>query len=93
MLTGAGNLPFRAIIHVAAINMAWRASENSIKESVRSAMKIVGAKGFTSVAFPVLGTGSGGFPHDRALAVMQSELASMAIDISVRIVIYDPKSS
>lgn len=93
VLTGAGNLPFRAIIHVAAINMAWRASENSIRESVRSAMKIVDAKGFTSVAFPVLGTGSGGFPHDRALAVMQSELASMAVDVSVRIVIYDPKSN
>jgi O-acetyl-ADP-ribose deacetylase (regulator of RNase III) len=92
VLTGAGKLPFRAIIHVAAINMAWRASEHSIRESVRSAMKTVDAKGFTSVAFPVLGTGSGGFPHDRALAVMQSELASMTVDSNVRIVVYDQRS-
>lgn len=92
VLTGAGKLPFSAIIHVAAINMAWRASENSIRESVRSAMRIVEERGFKSVAFPVLGSGSGGFPQDRALEVMRSELESLSVDASVRIVVYDPQS-
>lgn len=93
VLTGAGDLPFRAIIHVAAINMAWRASEHSIRESVRSAMRIVEERGFKSVAFPVLGSGSGGFPQVRALEVMRSELESLSVDANVRIVVYDPKSS
>jgi O-acetyl-ADP-ribose deacetylase (regulator of RNase III) len=31
VLTGAGKLPFRGIIHVAAINGWWRASEYSIR--------------------------------------------------------------
>src|SRR5438477_11630198 len=29
VLTGAGPLPFRAIIHVAGINLVWRAAERS----------------------------------------------------------------
>ena len=40
VLTGAGRLLFRAIIHVAAINMLWRATRRSIAQSVLSAMKI-----------------------------------------------------
>ncbi len=35
VLTGAGNLPFKGIIHVAGINMLWRASERSIRDSVQ----------------------------------------------------------
>jgi len=38
--TSAGKLPFKSIIHVAGINMIWRSSERSIRESVRSAMSI-----------------------------------------------------
>src|SRR3954465_9073940 len=35
VLTSAGRLPFKAIIHVAGINLLWRASERSIRDSVR----------------------------------------------------------
>src|SRR5439155_6223234 len=42
VVTGPGNLPYKAIIHVAGINLLWRASEHSIRDSVRNAMKIVG---------------------------------------------------
>lgn len=88
VLTGAGTLPNRGIIHVAAINMLWRASEFSIRNCTRSAMRIVVEQGFASVAFPVLGSGSGGFAHDRALALMQSELDVLAADREVRIVVF-----
>ena len=40
ILTSAGKLPFRAIIHVAGINMLWRASQRSIRESVKNAMAL-----------------------------------------------------
>lgn len=53
VLTGAGRLPFRGIIHVAGIDMLWRASEGSIRRSVRSAMEIVRREDFASVAFPI----------------------------------------
>src|ERR1700734_1896918 len=38
VLTSAGRLPFRGIIHVAGINMLWRASERSIRESGKNAV-------------------------------------------------------
>lgn len=60
VLTSAGKLPFRGIIHVAGINMLWRSSEFSVRQSVRSAMGIAIEKGFGSVAFPLIGAGSGG---------------------------------
>jgi O-acetyl-ADP-ribose deacetylase (regulator of RNase III) len=88
VLTEAGTLPYRGIIHVAAINMLWRASEFSIRHSTRSAMRIVTEHDFASVAFPVLGSGSGGFAHDRALALMQAELDTLAADREVRLVVF-----
>jgi hypothetical protein len=36
VLTSAGRLPFMGIIHVAGINMLWRASERSIRDSAGS---------------------------------------------------------
>src|SRR5262245_19491647 len=51
-LTGAGTLPFAGIIHVAGINLAWRSSERSIRDSARNAMRIVNERHFPSVAFP-----------------------------------------
>src|SRR5581483_4703577 len=44
VLTSAGKLPFRGIIHVAGINMLWRASEYSVRTSGQSAMRLVSEK-------------------------------------------------
>ena len=85
VLTGAGRLPFRGIIHVAGINMLWRASERSIRDSVPSAMAIVDEHGFGSVAFPVIGAGSGSFDTDRAYAIMMDTFDG--IDSAARAVI------
>ncbi|MEY3458779.1 MAG: hypothetical protein RL215_1936, partial [Planctomycetota bacterium] len=38
VLTSAGKLPFKGIIHVAGINLLWRSSEWSIRDSVKNAM-------------------------------------------------------
>jgi O-acetyl-ADP-ribose deacetylase (regulator of RNase III) len=70
VLTSAGKLPYRAIIHVAGISMWWTASPASIQASVRSAMQLVDQHGFASVAFPLIGAGTGGIGDDRALQLM-----------------------
>jgi O-acetyl-ADP-ribose deacetylase (regulator of RNase III) len=70
VLTCAGRLPYRGIIHVAGINMLWRASKRSIGDSVLSAMALVEKEGFSSVAFPVIGAATGGFGEAGALAIM-----------------------
>ena len=88
--TGPGTLPFRAIIHVAGINLLWRSSEWSVRESVRSALALARERGYRSVAFPLIGAGSGGGKADRVLAWMREELQSVPFDGVVIVVRYKP---
>jgi O-acetyl-ADP-ribose deacetylase (regulator of RNase III) len=88
VLTGAGRLPFKGIIHVAGINLLWRASEQSVRACARSALRIVDEHGFASVAFPVIGAGSGGFDAARALAILRDELEQTPTSATVRVVVY-----
>jgi len=75
--TQAGTLPFKAIIHVAGINLLWRASEWSVRESVRNAMGLAKQRGYRSIAFPLIGAGSGGRKAEQALDWMRQELQSI----------------
>ncbi len=86
--TSAGNLPFKAIIHVAGISMLWRSSEQSIRGSVQSALQLAKAKGYRSIAFPLIGAGTGGSKEERVLAIMQNTLAELEFDGEVRVVRY-----
>jgi O-acetyl-ADP-ribose deacetylase (regulator of RNase III) len=86
VLTGAGRLPFRGIIHVAGINMMWRASERSIRLSVRNACALAAQCSFASIALPAIGAGSGGFDEGRSIALVADELDSLAHDLEVVIV-------
>lgn len=90
VLTGAGRLPFRGIIHVAGIDGLWRASETSIRRSVRHAMKIVDEQRFASVAFPIIGAGAGSFAPDAALKLMRDEFSRLQSQVRVLIVQFNP---
>jgi O-acetyl-ADP-ribose deacetylase (regulator of RNase III) len=91
VVTSAGRLPYRGIIHVAGINLLWRASEQSIKDSVAHALARAREHGFHSVAFPVIGAGSGGFNEARALEVMLAALEAGAGELDVTVVRYRGK--
>jgi O-acetyl-ADP-ribose deacetylase (regulator of RNase III) len=87
--TGPGRLPFRSIIHVAGINMLWMSSEYSVRRSVQSAMAIVNNRGYRSIAFPLIGAGTGWWGvEDRVQKWMKEELALIDYDGEVRIVRY-----
>jgi len=58
--------------------MFWRASKQSIQGSVISAIAIVEAHRFASVAFPVVGAGSGGYSEASAIDLMQDSLTNIA---------------
>lgn len=88
VFTGAGRLPYRGIIHVAGINILWRASEHSVRDCVVSAMDIVNAKRFSSVAFPIIGAGSGGLGEERALTVMTETFRGISSDSRAVVVRY-----
>ena len=91
VLTGAGRLPFKGIIHVAGINMLWRATQDSIAKSVRSAMRLVNDRGFESVAFPIIGAGSGSYNVDAALDQMLSVFTTLESDARVVVVKYEKR--
>ena len=88
VLTSAGRLPFKAIIHVAGINMLWRASERSIRDSTRNALALAVEHSFRSIAFPLIGAGSGGFNQERARAIMLDELQKLEWSLEVTMVVY-----
>ena len=90
VVTGAGRLPFKAIIHVAGINLLWRASEASIRGSTLNAMARLAEGGWTSIALPILGAGSGGFNQESAERLMVQALASVACSAEVRLVRFRP---
>lgn len=86
VLTGAGTLPYKAIIHVAGINLLWFATEYSIRRSVHSAMRVVNEREFESVAFPIIGSGSGNRSREKSLAFMLQEFESIESPARVSIV-------
>lgn len=87
-VTGAGHLPFKAIIHVAGIGLLWFANERSIELSVANAIELANRAGFHSLAFPLIGAGTGGVPPERAEALMLDQLSALSFDGEVRIVRY-----
>jgi len=50
-LTSAGRLPFRGIIHVAALNLLWRSSPEIIKASVTNALVLASTNGLAQLPF------------------------------------------
>ena len=82
--TSAGRLPFKSIIHVAGINLLWLDSEWSMRDSDRNAIRLAVGHDDRSIAFPLIGAGSGGFDPERAQAIMLDELRS----IDVTLVLY-----
>ncbi|RLJ37823.1 macro domain-containing protein [Acidovorax sp. 106] len=91
VLTAAGRLPYQGIIHVAGISMWWVASQQSIQKSVQSAMAVVHQHRIASVAFPVIGGGTGGAQADQALQWMQEVFNTTPTQAEVRVVRYSPQ--
>ena len=72
IVTPAGNLAAKYVIHAVSLDRERRTSGPVIEAAVRSAMARAREIGATSMAFPALGTGVGGFPLDEAAAITVS---------------------
>lgn len=90
VLTTAGKLPYRGIIHVAGISMWWRSSDRSIRDATRNAIALAAKHSFQSIAFPLIGAGTGGGSADRTQAMMADELERCSYDGNVRLVRFRP---
>jgi O-acetyl-ADP-ribose deacetylase len=88
VITSAGRLPFKAIIHVAGISMLWRSSDQSVRDSVRNAISIARDKAFRSIALPLIGAGSGGGDAAQIESIIVDELGRVEFNGEVRVVRY-----
>lgn len=68
-LTGAGGLACRHVIHAAAMGDE-PVTERSIRDATRASLRLAASHGIRDVAFPILGTGVGGFPFRQAVEIM-----------------------
>jgi O-acetyl-ADP-ribose deacetylase (regulator of RNase III) len=69
IVTPAGRLAAKAIIHAVSLDRDRRTSAEIIDRAVRNAMARARELRFASIAFPAMGTGVGGFPLDEAARV------------------------
>ena len=69
IVTPAGSLAANAVIHAVSLDRDRRTSGPVIEAAVRSAMARAREIAATSIAFPALGTGVGGFPLEEAARI------------------------
>ena len=88
--TTAGRLPFKAIIHVAGIGFTWTSSERSVRLSTANALTLAAEASFVSVAFPLIGAGTGGKARERVQGWMCDEIKRHDYGGRVKIVRFTP---
>jgi O-acetyl-ADP-ribose deacetylase (regulator of RNase III) len=87
-ITGAGNMAARYVIHAAAMGDA-PASARSIRESTTASLELAAQHQLKRIAFPVLGSGIGGFDFEEAASIMRDAIrASPHTDTLDEIVFY-----
>jgi O-acetyl-ADP-ribose deacetylase (regulator of RNase III) len=72
IVTTAGNLAARVVIHAVSLERDRRTNATAIDMAARNAMARARELSLSSVAFPALGTGIGGFPLDEAARIAVS---------------------
>jgi len=70
VLTTAGNLAATHVIHAAAMGQDLKTDAQKITQAARSSLNLADKHRLTSIAFPALGTGVGGFPPGQAAEAM-----------------------
>ncbi len=70
VITGAGELPARFVIHAAGMGQDLKTDEDNIRKAVTSAMELAVERKLESMAFPAIGTGVGVFPLQKAAHIM-----------------------
>jgi O-acetyl-ADP-ribose deacetylase (regulator of RNase III) len=89
VVTGAGALPARYVIHAAVMGQDLQTDADKVRRAARSALERARELGIESVALPALGTGVGGFPLSQAARITIEEARNhLAGETSVRTVVF-----
>lgn len=74
VMTGAGGLKARWVIHAVGPQMGEGDEDKKLASAVRSALALADRRGLKSIALPAISTGNFGFPIDRAARIMLTEI-------------------
>jgi O-acetyl-ADP-ribose deacetylase (regulator of RNase III) len=70
VVTGAGHLKARYVIHAAVMGQDLKTDADKIRRATKNSLLRAEELGLKSVVFPALGTGVGGFPPDECARIM-----------------------
>ena len=70
VITGAGRLPARFIIHAVGPRMGEGDEDNKLKNAVLNSLKLASERGLTSISLPAISSGVFGFPKDRCADIL-----------------------
>jgi O-acetyl-ADP-ribose deacetylase len=74
VMTGAGGLPAKQVIHAVGPRMGEGDEDRKLASAVRSALALADRNGLRSIALPAISTGVFGFPMDRAARITLTEI-------------------
>jgi O-acetyl-ADP-ribose deacetylase (regulator of RNase III) len=74
VMTGAGHLKARQVIHAVGPRMGDGDEDKRLASAVRAALALADRRGMKSIALPAISTGVFGFPIERAARVMLTEI-------------------
>lgn len=90
VLTTAGKLPFKGIIHAPTMEEpAMVTTEEKVRRAVRSALELADREGFEVIAMPGMGTGVGRLPKDIAAKAMIEEVRSFKAKNLKKVILVD----
>jgi len=96
VVTKAGKLKAKYVIHAAVMGQDLITNEEHIKNAALNSLKRAEELKIKSIAFPAFGTGVGGFPVDECARVMLAEVKDFSKNAKflkeVRFVLFDKKS-
>jgi O-acetyl-ADP-ribose deacetylase (regulator of RNase III) len=97
VVTRAGKLKAKYIIHAAVMGQDLQTDAEKIRVATRNSLRRADGLGLKSIAFPALGTGVGGFPLDECARVMISEVRQQAREKTslekVVLVLFNPSAA
>jgi O-acetyl-ADP-ribose deacetylase (regulator of RNase III) len=70
VVTGAGRLKARHVIHAAVMGQDLRTDAHKIRQATQNSLRRADELGLKSIAFPALGTGVGGFSLEECARIM-----------------------
>ena len=80
VVTTAGDLPARHVIHAAVMGQDLRTDLPTVARTTRSVLELAEGMGLASVAMPLLGTGVGGLDLGDVADTMAAQVADAARD-------------